>query len=287
MQITGILCSFLLAGLLLAGGGTSFAQDSVVYPYSRLSMPFIRSGFSDAGRIVLVPGNWRGKEWAGFGVIAAGGIGLYLADEKIRDFSQRHQGTIPGKAAKYLFEPWGSGMYSAPLVGGLYLAGRVSGDDRLSATALSAGKAAVISSVFVQLTKQLTHRHRPYQDNPANASHWDGPFSEWRYSSFPSGHSTLAFSIATVFASEYRQSRWIPALSYLLATGTALSRIYDDKHWASDVLIGSAFGYACGRFIWKNNRQVVLIPGMHGEVTLLMPLSSWKLKKQRPGKPDL
>jgi membrane-associated phospholipid phosphatase len=70
--------------------------------------------------------------------------------------------------------------------------------------------------------------------------------------------------MATVYAMEYRSTIWVPVLVYTLATGTAVSRLYDNKHWASDVVIGSALGFVTGRFTWKQSRdgnnRLVLLP---------------------------
>jgi len=53
--------------------------------------------------------------------------------------------------------------------------------------------------------------------------------------------------VATVFASVYKDKPWVGVLSYGIATGVALSRLNDDKHWASDVFIGAALGFAGGK----------------------------------------
>jgi membrane-associated phospholipid phosphatase len=48
---------------------------------------------------------------------------------------------------------------------------------------------------------------------------------------------------ATVFATMYRDQRWVPPVAYGLATLVGLSRIYDNAHWASDVMAGAAIGF--------------------------------------------
>ena len=63
-------------------------------------------------------------------------------------------------------------------------------------------------------------------------------------SSFPSGHSTAAFALATVFAHEYPKLT-IPC--YALASGVALSRIYLGRHYPSDVLAGAVIGFATAK----------------------------------------
>jgi len=212
---------------------------------------------------MLSPAKWKVKQWIGFGLVAGAGVLAYTQDEKIQKYFVGHQSTAADNLSKYVFEPFGNGIGTSVIIGGLYVGGRLTRDCRLAGTSLTAGKAFLVSTAFAMITKQLTHRHRPYQDEIPDHANWDGPFADIHYNSFPSGHSTAAFSLATVFAMEYSHTIWVPALAYTLATGTAVSRLYDNKHWASDVVIGSALGFVTGRFMWKqsrkgNNRLVIL-----------------------------
>ncbi|HOW32051.1 MAG TPA: phosphatase PAP2 family protein [Bacteroidales bacterium] len=243
--------------------------DSIAFGYARISGPYIKSYGADSWSLLKAPLHWKPKQWLTLGAIAGSGVLLYSQDGAIRDFVQEHRTTPGDKFFRYGFEHWGSGYYTIPLLGGLYFGGRWLKNDRLSATALTAGKAAVVSAVFVNVVKQAAHRHRPFQDDPANPKNWDGPLGDWHHTSFPSGHSTLAFSVAAILASEYSETVWVPALAYSLAAGTAFSRIYHDKHWASDVFIGSVFGWATGRFIWKRNQAVKVYPILAGDFSLL------------------
>ena len=61
--------------------------------------------------------------------------------------------------------------------------------------------------------------------------------------SFPSGHTATAFMGATLLAHEYaHKSVWIPIAGYSVATATGIMRILNNKHYASDVLVGAAIG---------------------------------------------
>ena len=61
--------------------------------------------------------------------------------------------------------------------------------------------------------------------------------------SFPSGHTATAFMGATLLAHEYgHKSVWIPIAGYSVATATGVLRILNNKHHASDVLVGAAIG---------------------------------------------
>jgi membrane-associated phospholipid phosphatase len=49
----------------------------------------------------------------------------------------------------------------------------------------------------------------------------------------------------------YKDKLWVGILSYGLATGVGLSRVYDNVHWSSDVLVGAALGFAIGQSVYK------------------------------------
>ena len=244
----------------IAAFSTKAAGDDTIQ-YPELNKTYIKSYWYDTKSFVVSPAKWRARQWIEFGVVAGAGVLAYTQDEKIQEYFIGHQSETAYNLSKYIFEPYG--RFAPVIIGGLYIGGRLAKDNRLAGTSLIAAKSFVVSAVGATIIKQLTHRHRPYQDDIPDHANWDGPFSSYEYNSFPSGHATAAFSMATVYAMEYSSTIWVPILSYTLATGTAISRLYDNKHWASDVVIGSALGFVTGRFMWKqsrkgNNRVVVL-----------------------------
>jgi membrane-associated phospholipid phosphatase len=254
-------------------------NDSIQYPV--LNKTYIKSYWYDSKSIIISPAKWRTKQWIELGIVAGAGVLAYTQDEKIQQYFTGHQSVTGDNLSKYVFEPFG--RYAPVIIGSLYLGGRLVKDKRLAGTSLTAAKALVVSSVFAAVTKQLTHRHRPYQDDIPDHANWDGPFSKYEYNSYPSGHSTAVFSMASVYAMEYSSTIWVPVLSYTLAVGTAVSRLYDNKHWASDIVIGSALGFVTGRFMWKQNRKgnnkLVILPsaGTHSaSITCLIQIAGHK-----------
>ena len=121
--------------------------------------------------------------------------------------------------------------------------------------------------MLTNVIKQITHRHRPYQDTPPDPYAWDGPFSwggdygTFGYNSFPSGHSSAIFSVATVIALEYWDTKWVPGVCFGLAGFTALYRLAVNDHWSSDVLFGSALGFAVGSMVYFNvHKKLEVVP---------------------------
>ncbi len=106
--------------------------------------------------------------------------------------------------------------------------------------ALMVGGAATGATVFA--IKYLTNRRRP-----------DGQDDRFN-SSFPSGHTAGAFFIAC-YLSEKRPKLRIPL--YIWAVGVGISRVYLNRHWPSDVIVGAGIGYLFSKLTLKFEDKIV------------------------------
>ncbi len=96
-----------------------------------------------------------------------------------------------------------------------------------------------LPSLFTTLVKRLIGRGRPmhFEETGLLGLHWN--WTDWTYQSFPSGHATTAFALATVIG--FLSPRWFyPALA--LAAAIGLSRITEGVHYPSDVVAGAIVG---------------------------------------------
>jgi len=142
----------------------------------------------------------------------------------------------------------------------MYVTGRVAKNDHLASLGLHGTEALVLGEVTGDVLKGLIGRQRPYV-TPQN-SHSFGFLRGFaggdQYRSFPSGHALAAFAAAAAVSSEtsgwWPNTRWIigPAL-FGGATLTAVSRMYDNKHWASDVIVGAGLGTFAGLKVVRYN----------------------------------
>ena len=141
--------------------------------------------------------------------------------------------------------------------------GFIARNEKVKTTTLLATQAYITGAVAESILKFITGRQRPNYygtDSIAARSTFHGPFStagrEYNgktiSSSFPSGHTTVAFAAATVFATEYKNQPLIPILAYSAASLIGISRITENKHWATDVLVGAGLGYLSGRQVSRN-----------------------------------
>jgi membrane-associated phospholipid phosphatase len=239
-----------------------------ITPASSFGRAYASSYWTDTKSVFTVPFHWKKTEIITAAVLVAGTAGLIAwGDKPIQQFYYRNSSLFISKTSYYFFSPLGSGLYDIPALGIFYACGVIWKNKRAKETGLKGLESFVITAVFTQVIKQVTHRHRPYQNSPPDPHIWDGPFSwggdygAFGYNSFPSGHSSTAFSIATVIALEYWDTKWVPIVSFGLAGLTAVYRLAVNDHWASDVLAGSALGLAIGSLVYFNtNKKLLIIP---------------------------
>ena len=108
--------------------------------------------------------------------------------------------------------------------------------------------------------KSIIGRQRP-NGSGSNAYVFQ-PFTT-RDISFPSGHTALAFALATSLARETKD-QWTDLAFFAAASLTAYSRMHDDKHWASDVIVGAGIGILSARFVHRFEAKVAVAPGALG-----------------------
>jgi hypothetical protein len=127
----------------------------------------------------------------------------------------------------------------------MYGVGLFSHNDHLRETGLLSGQAQVDAFIFDTVIKLATFRERPTPPDYAGKFYQTSAGVD---SSFISGHSMLTWSAAAVIAAEY-PSPWKQIGIYSGATATALTRVLAEKHFPTDVLLGSAAGWMIGHYI--------------------------------------
>jgi len=108
---------------------------------------------------------------------------------------------------------------------------------------------AIVDSVIVEgVLKGVTQRARPL-DGRERSEFFDGG------SSFPSGHSTQTWAVATVIAHEYKDRPAVQIAAYGVATAVSVARFTGHKHYLSDVVAGSALGFGIGRYVYRAHHR--------------------------------
>jgi membrane-associated phospholipid phosphatase len=126
---------------------------------------------------------------------------------------------------------------------GAFVAGRLVHGTRFRAMSYDLFDAYLLNEVYTNVLKVAVGRARP---NGEDAK------------SFPSGHSSNAFVMATVLERHYGWKAGVPA--YALASAVAISRLQRNKHYLSDVVAGATLGFVVGRTVVRLNGRPLDAP---------------------------
>lgn len=232
----------LLSAVLLAAAVSARAAAP-----DHANLAYLRDAAHETVALTSSPLGWERPEWLQAGGVAGGAVVLYAAaDIPLRRAALRNQSRVADGFAD-VGRGFGNGLYIAPAMGAFYLAGEAREDRRLRRASLDALESLALSGLFVTVLKTTTGRERPEAGRGRGS--WTGPSLSNSHNSFPSGHSSDAFSVATIFATEYADVPGVVPGAYALAALTGASRVYHDQHWASDVFVGGALGYFTAKAI--------------------------------------
>lgn len=217
----------------------------------KLNKEFIIGGWQDFTYTVSRPAHWQKKDWIKLSAVVGGTGALLLFDKKIKSVFLHNQNTFTNAIADGA-EPFGD-IYGFCLLPAVYVTGLVAQNEKMQSIGLRGSKALAISTVLFSASKKIIRRSRPdATDNPFD---YALPFAKSKFTSTPSGHTTIAFTIATTLAEEFPEKKWVAPVAYSLASLTGLSRIYHNRHWASDVLLGAALGHFATKAVYASSRK--------------------------------
>ncbi|MFT3751923.1 MAG: phosphatase PAP2 family protein [Paludibacter sp.] len=137
----------------------------------------------------------------------------------------------------------------------------ISKDDELLKSSIYVGASIGVGGVLTQVLKYSINRPRPITlSDPYIVA-----YESQRGLSFPSGHTSLAFSVATALSLKY--PKWYVAVpGYLWAGSVGYSRMNLGVHYPSDVLAGALLGagsayvtYKINNWFWKKEQNKKLI----------------------------
>jgi membrane-associated phospholipid phosphatase len=136
---------------------------------------------------------------------------------------------------------------TVPVLAATWGLSKLAGHHRLAASASRIVTAMTATTVAAGAMKFTVGRKRPFAGDRDEFNH--GSFhADWQ--SFPSGHTATAFGLATAIASEADHT-WIRVAAYSAAGLTGWARIYQDRHWTSDVVAGAILGTVVSHQVMK------------------------------------
>ena len=237
-----------LFGMILMLATTVALHAQTAAPTPSLEREFFKNILSDQKAIWTAPFHLerRDTKWvvpAGIGLMTLITTDRITGDEMFE--SQRQ--VKASKAISHAGSVYGLGA----VAGAFYLIGRKNNDYRARETGLLSAEALVNSMIAGAALKGITQRARPL-DGRERSEFFDGG------SSFPSGHSTQAWAVATVIAHEYKDRPAVQIVAYGIASAVSVARFTGHKHYLSDVLAGSALGFSIGKFVYHTHHRETL-----------------------------
>ena len=227
----------IFVGLFLVAAITATAQDTLGVASAK---PTARSGLFVA------------RDAEAFGIVVAGAALVSRFDERVThrlrsaDLQNSHVLHNIASTVRVAADP-GAIITSVSM----FALGRVFRKAGPADAGLHAGEAIIASGIVTQVLKHVIGRARPYTVGDTNAFVFHGVGSDAGYTSMPSGHTTAAFAAAAAFSGELRiayphAARTLVPLLYGVAAASSASRVYDDKHWLSDIIVGAGIGTIVG-----------------------------------------
>jgi membrane-associated phospholipid phosphatase len=235
-----LIVSLLITGLPI------FAQA----PAERVDAPmqFPALVWEDGVGVASSPWRCSPEDWTQVALAAGAVVGTALIlDHPIQRALQRHDSASLHRWADNL-APIGN-TYSFVIAGGLFAAGYLGQDGEAQAAGADALSSLIVATAVLVPFKYGFGRATP-ADGEGNSSF--KPFSS--QDSFPSGHTTWAFTAAAAITEHYTEP-WVQVTAYGLATLVGLARLEQNQHWTSDVLAGAILGTTLGKLVTRLNQR--------------------------------
>jgi hypothetical protein len=179
------------------------------------------------------------------------GAAIYSNDEAIVAASRRNR-EAPGYK-QFLqvgnaIEPVGFIGRMNPYYAGSWLVGRVFHIGPVERIAPEIIESDLIAGSVRDVAKQLVGRRHPFENLGPHA------FAFGKGGSFPSGHTSAAFELATILSHHVNRTPFT-VVAYGLATSVAFQRFHTGAHWPSDCFIPAVTGTLIARTIVRRNEE--------------------------------
>ncbi|MEP7234241.1 MAG: phosphatase PAP2 family protein [Ignavibacteriota bacterium] len=235
-KVFTLLSAACLVGMLLL---PSDSQEQTKYDFPQFG--------KETGRFFSMPARWDAFDWGT--LVLLGGLSAVAMESEI---SVRDVKFID-RAFYYSPEAVGGRMYGelyTPFVlfaayGGYSL---LKDDHKARKIAYEIGQASLYAGAIVYTMKTIIGRSRPYANEGKLSFHLFSGIFDDDHHSFPSGHTTEAFTMSTIL-SRNAHSPVLKILAYVPAFFTPFSRAYQGFHWISDCLFGAGLGYLIGKWV--------------------------------------
>jgi membrane-associated phospholipid phosphatase len=181
-------------------------------------------------------------------------IAANMLDDEVRSSTQSWRNPTSNSLAR-VGNTFGTGQLVFPALVGAWVAGSALGSDGMRRASGHAIVAATAAGLTATALKWTVGRLRP--NSGFDSDHFN--HFEFKDSSFPSGHASIAFGVASSLSRDIK-GRWDDVALYGAASLTGLARMNDNKHWFSDVIGGAVIGIFAGKWATRGNRSLSASP---------------------------
>lgn len=202
----------------------------------------IKRGAVDQKQIYSAPFRRHNLKWDALFLIATAGL---IAADKHVTAAMPHDNL---SVSQHISD---AGLYSTVATTGILLVSGIVKDNGRARETGTLGFEAFANTLAVSAVTQLVAgRERPLE-GVGHGRFWVNNNID---SSFPSMHSGLTWSMASVLAHEYPRP-WVQVLAYGTATTVSVTRVTGLKHFPADVAVGGVFGYLIGQHIFRSHSR--------------------------------
>lgn len=249
------------------------AEDSIFTSTKVLKEQILRLGNEE---LAVVETPIDTKNYGLIGTLAvSGAVGLtYIFDGDIRSKLQGIKGNALNKATD-AGAAIGNPFVHLGVAAAVYGGGVLADSPKWREAGEMLGEAAILADGTGFVLKTAVGRARPFV-NGDKASFQ--PFQlESNYDSMPSLHTASSFAMASVMSS-MTDNLLAKVAYYSAATFVGFSRLYQDNHWASDVVLGAAIGELCGQVVTRYHASyggITLAPSVTSKSASLALVRGW------------
>ena len=253
-----ILLSILL---IILCGSSVFAQNPVLQDSMQRNKYNFTQFAQETWGFIKQPVKWDGGDWLRLGLLGAGTFLVMQTDNPIRNFvnNDKRYGLDKRFAKSYPIEfgnMWGELYFTELMFGGFSLYALYADDKTSHKIAFEIAQASFYTFLVNGTLKYVIGRARPYLEQGNQVY---SPFSRYDnpdHQSLPGGHTGITMALTTVL-SRNAKPLWLKIIAYVPAALSVISRVYLDRHWASDVFLGGAIGYFAATWVVDQHEKPI------------------------------
>lgn len=219
--------------------------------YSSIFVDDFYHGLNSAKGLILSPFGFNKNDWEKTLYTLGATTLLFYSDAHVKQFSQENK--TGSYTSLFKIDRYFNGPHTAYASISLYLTGLFSKHETIRTMGLHSFEAHFFAQSLTGILKYTFGRRRPWAgDNHMNFKIFRG--SKQKFRSFPSGHTTSAFTFASVMAMSIDNIYW-DVFWYGNATLVAAARIYNNNHWLSDTFLAAILSYSIAHYVVHFDNQ--------------------------------